>query len=226
MALFVYHVRVQEIGKVLRDAPNSQVGMQSLLNLLRKVTESSSTTQRTTRCTARPELQALDDELRRARAAADLQARSRCPFVNSHHERDTVVLARHNITTGVALAKFFAVFSLVLFNGAGQEHFHFDLLALTGPRERYPVGALLVFDLEGEVFPKYLCPVRLPALALGGGDLEVYDPEELGVGGARLRSGDRGERGYVRRAAVERMDAPASSAAQGGEKGRRPWSAA
>jgi hypothetical protein len=71
-------------------------------------------------------------------------------------------------------------------------------------------------------------PVRVPAVGLGAGDLEVYDPEELGVGGARLRSGDGGERGDEQghRAMVRRTDAAAGSASQGGEKGRRPGSAA
>lgn len=60
------------------------------------------------------------------------------------------------------MALFLAVFSLVLFllavlrrsiDGAGQENLHFDLLVLMGPHERYPVGTLLVSDLEGEAFP-------------------------------------------------------------------------
>jgi hypothetical protein len=69
-------------------------------------------------------------------------------------------------------------------------------------------------------------PVGVPAVGLGAGDLEVYDPEELGVGGARLRSGGGGERGYGHRSMVGRTDAAAGSAAQGGEKGRRLGSAA
>ena len=78
----------------------------------------------------------------------------------------------------------------------------------------------------------YYYPVRLPAVALGAGDLEVYDPEELGVGGgATLRCGDGGERGGGCRAVVGRTDADTATgtAAQGGEKaagGRRCGSAA
>jgi hypothetical protein len=34
-------------------------------------------------------------------------------------------------------------------------------------------------------------PVAILAIFLGVGDLHVYDPEELCVGGARLRTGQR-----------------------------------
>jgi hypothetical protein len=59
------------------------------------------------------------------------------------------------------VALFLAIFSLLAVlrssvDGAGQEHFHLDLLGLAGPRECYPVGALFVFDLERKVFPQYL----------------------------------------------------------------------
>jgi hypothetical protein len=59
------------------------------------------------------------------------------------------------------MALFLAVFSLALLlavlrgsiNRAGQEHFNFHLLSLSGPCDCYPVGVLYVFDLKGEVFP-------------------------------------------------------------------------